>query len=62
MLTRRKTLLGLGGVELAALPRAASAQQSHSVRLVVPVVEVRKDAGRFQRAATRTRERPLSCR
>ena len=36
MLTRRKTLLGLGGLGLAALPRAASAQQSRNVRLVVP--------------------------
>jgi tripartite-type tricarboxylate transporter receptor subunit TctC len=36
MLTRRKTLLGLGGLGLASLPRAASAQQSRNVRLVVP--------------------------
>src|SRR5687768_3062936 len=36
MLTRRKALLGLGGVGLAALPRAASAQHSRNVRLVVP--------------------------
>jgi len=36
MLTRRKTLLGLSGVGLAALSRAASAQQSRNVRLVVP--------------------------
>ena len=36
MLTRRKTLLGLGGLGLAALPRAASAQQGRNVRLVVP--------------------------
>jgi tripartite-type tricarboxylate transporter receptor subunit TctC len=36
MLTRRDTLLGLGGLGLASLPRAASAQQSRNVRLVVP--------------------------
>jgi tripartite-type tricarboxylate transporter receptor subunit TctC len=36
MLTRRKILFGLGGVGLAPLPRAASAQQSRTVRLVVP--------------------------
>jgi tripartite-type tricarboxylate transporter receptor subunit TctC len=36
MLTRRKTLLGLGGLGLASLPRAASAQHSRNVRLVVP--------------------------
>ena len=36
MLTRRKTLLGLGGLGLAPWPRAASAQQSGNVRLVVP--------------------------
>ena len=36
MLTRRKTLLGLGGLGLASLPRAASAQQGRNVRLVVP--------------------------
>jgi tripartite-type tricarboxylate transporter receptor subunit TctC len=36
MLTRRKTLLGLAGLGLAPWPRAASAQQSGNVRLVVP--------------------------
>ena len=36
MLTRRDTLLGLGGLGLASLPRAASAQQIRNVRLVVP--------------------------
>jgi tripartite-type tricarboxylate transporter receptor subunit TctC len=36
MLTRRKTLLGLGALGLAARPRAACAQQSGNVRLVVP--------------------------
>src|SRR5262245_65601383 len=36
MLTRRKALLGLGGVGLGALARRASAQQSRNVRLVVP--------------------------
>jgi tripartite-type tricarboxylate transporter receptor subunit TctC len=36
MLTRRKTLLGLGGLGLAPWPRVASARQSHIVRLVVP--------------------------
>ena len=36
MLTRRKTLLGLSGLGLAPLSGAAFAQQSRSVRLVVP--------------------------
>ncbi len=36
MLTRRKTLLGLGGLGLASLPYAATAQQGRNVRLVVP--------------------------
>jgi tripartite-type tricarboxylate transporter receptor subunit TctC len=36
MLTRRDTLLGLSGLGLGSLPGAASAQQSRSVRLVVP--------------------------
>src|SRR5262245_14714127 len=36
MLTRRKTLLGLAGLGLASLPRAARAQQGSNVRLVVP--------------------------
>ena len=35
MLTRRDTLLALGG-GLASLPGAASAQHSRNVRLVVP--------------------------
>ena len=36
MLTRRNALLGLGGLGLAPLSRAASAQQIRNVRLVVP--------------------------
>ena len=36
MLTRRRALFGLGGLGLMPLPRAASAQQSRNVRLVVP--------------------------
>jgi tripartite-type tricarboxylate transporter receptor subunit TctC len=36
MLTRRKALLGMGGLGLVPLPRATSAQQSRNVRLVVP--------------------------
>lgn len=36
MLTRRKTLLGLGAVGLAGLPRPAFPQQNRNVRLVVP--------------------------
>ena len=36
MLTRRETLLGLGGLGLVPLAGAASAQHSRSVRLVVP--------------------------
>lgn len=36
MLTRRKTLLGVGAVGLAGLPRSAFSQQSRNVRLVVP--------------------------
>src|SRR6476660_5760685 len=36
MLTRRKALLGLGGLGLTSLPQAASAQQGRTVRLVVP--------------------------
>ena len=36
MLTRRNTLLGLGALAMAPLPRAAFAQQSRNVRLVVP--------------------------
>ena len=36
MLTRRKALLGLGGLGLVPLAGAASAQQSRQVRLVVP--------------------------
>jgi|SRR5262245_8138787 tripartite-type tricarboxylate transporter receptor subunit TctC len=36
MLTRRKILLGLGGLGLAPLSDTASAQQTRSVRLIVP--------------------------
>ena len=36
MLTRRETLLGLGALGLAELPRSAFAQQGRNVRLVVP--------------------------
>jgi tripartite-type tricarboxylate transporter receptor subunit TctC len=36
MLSRRKTLLSLGGLSLMPLSRPVSAQQSRSVRLVVP--------------------------
>jgi tripartite-type tricarboxylate transporter receptor subunit TctC len=36
MLTRRKILVGLAGLGLVSLPRAASSQQSRNVRLVVP--------------------------
>jgi tripartite-type tricarboxylate transporter receptor subunit TctC len=36
LLTRRKTLLGLGGLGLLPLPRPAWAQQSRNVRLIVP--------------------------
>ena len=36
MLTRRKILVGLAGLGLVSLPRAASSQQSRNVRLIVP--------------------------
>jgi len=36
MLTRRKILVGLGGLGLVPLPREASSQQSRNVRLIVP--------------------------
>src|SRR5215510_7857458 len=36
MLTRRKAVLGLGGLGLVPLSGAASAQQTRSVRLIVP--------------------------
>jgi tripartite-type tricarboxylate transporter receptor subunit TctC len=36
MLTRRKTLLWLGGLGMALPPRTAWAQQSRNVRLIVP--------------------------
>src|SRR5262245_16437202 len=36
MLTRRKTLVGLGSFGLAPLAQVASAQQGQNVRLVVP--------------------------
>ena len=38
MLTRRKILVGLAGLGLVSLPRAASSQQSRNVRLIVPAV------------------------